>query len=252
MSIPSGSDIDQPDSPEVPAGVTAVPLASLPLVAGHQNTIVTTNSSPPGATDAAQSNVVTGSASAADVLFGLNGSDSVPGTVMLGHFRVLRRIGAGGMGHVFLAEDIQLRRPVALKILKPSSAGDTALLARFQNEARCAAMLRPENIAQVYFIGEDQGLHFIACEYVSGRTVRELILEEEVLPIDRVLNYAIQTTLALNHMHASGVIHRDIKPSNIIVSDDGRVKIVDLGLARRDSADSVCDVTVAGSILGTF
>jgi len=207
---------------------------------------------PPDATDVTRSDVVLDSANTADVLFGLNGSDSVPGTVMLGHFKVLRRIGAGGMGHVFLAEDIQLRRPVALKILKPSSSGDTALLTRFQNEARCAAMLRPENIAQVYFIGEDKGLHFIACEYVSGRTVRELILEEETIPIDQVLNYAIQTTLALNHMHSCGVIHRDIKPSNIIVSDEGRVKIVDLGLARRDSPDSVCDVTVAGSILGTF
>jgi serine/threonine protein kinase len=252
MTIPSGSDIHQTDAPEVPEGVTAVPLASLPLVAGQQNTIITDNANSADATDVTLSDVVVASADAADVLFGLNGTDSVPGNVMLSHFKVLRRIGAGGMGHVFLAEDVQLRRPVALKVLKPSSANDTTLLARFQNEARCAAMLRPENIAQVYFIGHDQGLHFIACEYVAGRTVRELILEEGPLPIDRVLNYAIQTTLALNHMHASGVIHRDIKPSNIIVSDEGRVKIVDLGLARRDSPDSVCDVTVAGSILGTF
>jgi len=252
MTIPSGSDTQHSDSPESPAAVTGVPLASLPLVAGHENTVATANSNPPDATDVTRSDVARESGNVSEILFGLNGSDSVPGTVMLGHFKVLRRIGAGGMGHVFLAEDIQLRRPVALKILKPSTANDAALLTRFQNEARCAAMLRPENIAQVYYIGVDQGLHFIACEYVSGRTVRELIVEEEVLPVDRVLNYAIQTTLALNHMHASGVIHRDIKPSNIIVSDDGRVKIVDLGLARRDSPDSVCDVTVAGSILGTF
>ncbi len=252
MTTSSDPDISQSDQPKVPAGVTAVPLASLPLVAEHENTVVSDNSDDPVTSDATRSDVVLESADVADLLFGLNGSDSVPGNVVLGHFKVLRRIGAGGMGHVFLAEDTQLRRPVALKILKPSTANDVALLARFQNEARCAAMLRPENIAQVYFIGEDLGLHFIACEYVPGRTVRELIIEEEILPIDRVLNYAIQTTLALNHMHASGVIHRDIKPSNIIVSDDGRVKIVDLGLARRDSPDSVCDVTVAGSILGTF
>lgn len=252
MTTSSDPDISQSDQPEVPAGVTAVPLASLPLVAEHENTVVSDNSDHPVTSDVTRSDVVLESADVAELLFGLNGSDSVPGNVVLGHFKVLRRIGAGGMGHVFLAEDTQLRRPVALKILKPSTANDVALLARFQNEARCAAMLRPENIAQVYFIGEDHGLHFIACEYVPGRTVRELIIEEEILPIDRVLNYAIQTTLALNHMHARGVIHRDIKPSNIIVSDDGRVKIVDLGLARRDSPDSVCDVTVAGSILGTF
>ncbi|MCH2203732.1 MAG: serine/threonine protein kinase [Fuerstiella sp.] len=227
-------------------------MAELPLVADHQQTVVTST------TDKSDIDTAERNASRAEspdpvtALFSTDGSDVVPGSVLLEHFEIQRRIGSGGMGRVFLAEDTTLRRPVALKVLNPVSAAEPALLARFQNEARSAALLRHDNIAQVYFTGESRGVHFIACEYIVGRTLRELIETHQNLPPDVVLNYAVQATLALNHMYAFGVVHRDIKPSNIIVSDEGRVKIVDLGLARRDSPDSVCDITVAGSTLGTF
>lgn len=252
MSIPSGSKLEQPDQADSSPPAPDVPLAGLPLVADHQRTVVSSrpdkDSSSPSASQTADTELLNPS----EALFSSDGTESIPGTVRLDHFEIRRRIGSGGMGRVFLAEDLDLRRPVALKVLNPGSTSDSALLARFQNEARSAALLRHDNIAQVYYTGESQGVHFIACEFIAGRTIRELIEEYETLPADLVVNYAIQATLALNHMSSSGVVHRDIKPSNIIVSNDGRVKIVDLGLARRDSPDSVCDITVAGSTLGTF
>lgn len=252
MSIPSSSQLGQPEPADSSPPAPEVPLAGLPLVADHQQTVVSSRSDN-GSTN--QSSTQTSDVellNPSEALFNADGADTIPGTVRLDHFEIRRRIGSGGMGRVFLAEDLDLRRPVALKVLNPGSSSDPALLARFQNEARSAALLRHDNIAQVYYTGASQGVHFIACEYISGRTIRDLIEEYETLPVDLVVNYAIQATLALNHMSAAGVIHRDIKPSNIIVSNEGRVKIVDLGLARRDSPDSVCDITVAGSTLGTF
>ena len=227
-------------------------MAELPLVADRQQTVVTSSTDKNGIDPVETNAPNTVSPDPVNALFSTDGPDIVPGSVMLEHFAVQRRIGSGGMGRVFLAEDTTLRRPVALKVLNPVSAAEPALLARFQNEARSAALLRHDNIAQVYFTGASHGIYFIACEYIVGRTLRELIDIHQTLPADSVLNYAVQATLALNHMHAFGVVHRDIKPSNIIVSDEGRVKIVDLGLARRDSPDSICDITVAGSTLGTF
>ena len=249
MSIPSSSESEKSESAD---SLPRVPLAELPLVADQQQTVVNSNleNADSGSTEFDAAGEDYGDLAAA--LFSSDSSDILPGSVRLKHFEVRQRIGSGGMGRVFLGEDLTLRRPVALKVLNPSSAIEPAMLARFQNEARSAASLRHDNIAQVYFTGASHGIHFIACEYIAGRTIRDLIEEHETLSPDLVLNYAVQATLALNHMYASGVIHRDIKPSNIIVSNDGRVKIVDLGLARRDTPDSVCDVTVAGSTLGTF
>ena len=252
MTIPSGPELEQSSTADGEPAVPRVPLAGLPLVADHQQTVVTSKIDGAGS-DATDASAGDGEdVDLSEVLFSTDDSDFVSGSVRLEHFELRRRIGSGGMGSVFLGEDMVLRRQVALKILNPGSAGDPALLARFHNEARSATLLRHDNIAQVYFTGSSRGVHFLAFEYISGRTIRELIEEHETLSADVVLNYAVQATLALNHMYACGVIHRDIKPSNIIVSDDGRVKIVDLGLARRDSPDSVCDITVAGSTLGTF
>jgi hypothetical protein len=257
MSTSSDSTFNPASTSDVVPINSEVPLADLPLVADHQKTVVSSQSdsvdSPPGPLTAISSNGEHRQAEdPSEVLFSAAGSDTIPGAVRLDHFQVRRRIGSGGMGKVFLADDTTLRRPVALKVLNPGAVNDSALLARFQNEARSAALLRHDNIAQVYYTGESHGIHFIACEYVVGKTIRELLEEDETLPVDLVVNYAVQATLALNHMHASGVIHRDIKPSNIIVSDEGRVKLVDFGLARRESEGSTYDITVAGSILGTF
>ncbi len=172
--------------------------------------------------------------------------------VSLAQFEIQARIGSGGMGAVFRATDTELSRDVALKVLHPSFSGDTSMVSRFRNEARACARLNHDNIARVFFSGQQDGLLFIAYELADGRTIRDLIQEKGQLSVGETVNYAIQATLALNHIAAAGIVHRDIKPSNIMLTEAGRVKVVDLGLARRDVADSIGDITVAGTTLGTF
>src|SRR5690606_6910543 len=129
---------------------------------------------------------------------------------------------------------------------------DRAAVLRFQNEARAAARLDHENIARVFYIGEDRGLHFIAFEYVTGQNVRDAIIRAHRLRVADAVNYALQIASALRHTSAAGVVHRDIKPSNIIIAPNGRAKLVDLGLARKIASESMGDLTVAGTTLGTF
>lgn len=191
-------------------------------------------------------------------LFGINRgddsdqSDHSAAGVRIGHFVIEERIGQGGMGAVFRAVDERLNRVVALKVLAPAFSRDRASVERFENEARAAARLDHENIARVHYIGEDQGAHFIAFEFIRGTNVREFILQKGMLsPVDSV-NYAMQVAQALRHTHAAGVVHRDIKPSNIIITPAGRAKLVDLGLARQQESGRSQDLTVDGTTLGTF
>ncbi len=170
----------------------------------------------------------------------------------LGHFLIQQRIGMGGMGTVFLATDERLQRPVALKILSPSQLGDPASIQRFQNEARAAARLDHDHVARVYFYGEEQGLHFIAFEYVQGKNLRDIIRVRGRLEPAEAVSYAVQLAAALCHTSACGVVHRDIKPSNIIITPQGKAKLVDLGLARKETLESSAHLTVAGTTLGTF
>lgn len=181
-----------------------------------------------------------------------SGSVADPSGITLEHFRIEQRIGSGGMGAVFRAVDLRLQRQVALKILAPGQAFDEAAVKRFRNEARAAARLDHENIARVYYIGEDNGLHFIAFEFITGSTIRDLIRRSQKLTPGDTVNYALQVAYALKHTSAMGVVHRDIKPSNIIITPNGRAKLVDLGLARKDNAESQADLTVPGTTLGTF
>ena len=175
-----------------------------------------------------------------------------PAGVELDHFRIEERIGLGGMGAVFRAVDTRLQRHVALKLLAPSQSYDDSSVKRFQNEARAAARLDHENIARVYYIGEERGLNFIAFEYVTGANIRDLIRSEGRLSPNDAVNYTLQIAYALKHTAAMGVVHRDIKPSNVIITPTGRAKLVDLGLARKDSTESQGDLTLPGTTLGTF
>jgi len=161
-------------------------------------------------------------------------------------------IGRGGMGAVFRAYDERLDRVVALKVLSPAFSRDVATVERFRNEAKAAARLDHENIARVYSSGEDRGVLFIAFEFVTGTNLRELIRQQGRLDVEEAVNYTLQVTTALRHTSAAGVVHRDIKPSNIIITPSGRAKLVDLGLARKESSESAPDLTVAGTTLGTF
>lgn len=169
-------------------------------------------------------------------------------------FLLREPIGSGGMGAVFLAEDTRLERIVALKVLPPAQARDPDVVMRFYQEGRACARLDHENIAQVYTIGHDGRFHYIAFEFIAGKTLRQLVDERGSLSVAEAINYTLQIAAALVHAVSRGVVHRDIKPSNIIVTPQGRAKLVDMGLARhfergRDASDGL---TQSHMTLGTF
>jgi serine/threonine protein kinase len=170
----------------------------------------------------------------------------------LAHFELIEPIGVGGMAAVLRARDTQLDRLVALKILPPEMAADPENVARFHQEARAAARLDHETIARVFFCGEDQSLHFIAFEFVEGENLRTLIDRRGPLPVQEALHYMLQVATGLAHASERGVVHRDIKPSNIIISPNGRAKLVDMGLARNLGPQTDHGLTQSGVTLGTF
>ncbi len=161
-------------------------------------------------------------------------------------------IGVGGMGAVFRARDTRLERDVALKVLPPEQAGDPEVVQRFYQEGRAAARLDHENIARVYTIGHDDEIHFIAFEYIEGTTIRHRVERGGPLTPAEAINYTLQIANALIHASERGVVHRDIKPSNIIVTAQGRAKLVDMGLARRFERGRDDGLTQSGMTLGTF
>src|SRR5438128_4951886 len=148
----------------------------------------------------------------------------------LAHFELIEPIGVGGMAAVIRARDTQLDRTVALKILPPEMADNPENILRFHQEARAAAKLDHENIARVFFCGEDQGLHFISFEYVEGENLRTILETQGRVPVADAVHYVLQIARGLAHAAERGVVHRDIKPSNIIITPDGKAKLVDMGL----------------------
>jgi len=168
--------------------------------------------------------------------------------IMVGHYRIVEKIGAGGMGEVYLAADTQLDRKVALKFLPPHLCQDEECRARFKREAQAAAKLSHPNIIHVYDVSEYKGRPFFAMEHVEGRSLKELSSGKD-FSIEHILDIAIQICEGLQAAHDKGVIHRDIKPSNILVDSHGRVKIVDFGLASVAGQDHL---TKTGSTLGTI
>lgn len=226
-------------------------MADRPLIADEHNTVISTQLE-----SANQPYSGPSSASAEELqnrLFGpRDNRQGNRSALRIGNMEVYEEIGAGGMGAVFRAVDIELSREVALKVLHPRVAADPALVDRFRNEARACAQLNHDNIARVFNAGDHEGVHYIAYEYADGQTLKQLIDQRGQLTTAETVNYAIQATLALGHIESAGIIHRDIKPSNIILTKNGRIKVVDLGLARRDTEDSIADLTVAGTTLGTF
>ncbi|HEV3166509.1 MAG TPA: protein kinase [Isosphaeraceae bacterium] len=167
-------------------------------------------------------------------------------------FELEEAIGAGGMGAVYRALDTRLHRLVALKILPPEHSTDAEVLQRFYQEGQSAAQLDHENIARVYTIGSDQNLHYIAFEYIEGTTIRQRVERNGPLPVGEAINYTLQIAGSLVHAAERGVVHRDIKPSNIIVTPQGRAKLVDMGLARRFERGGDHGLTQSGMTLGTF
>ncbi|MFN0120254.1 MAG: serine/threonine-protein kinase [Blastocatellia bacterium] len=159
---------------------------------------------------------------------------------MIGSYRLLREIGRGGMGKIYLAQDERLGRQVALKLLPRRLTGDADRIARFQREARAASALSHPNILTIYDFGEESGEHYIAAEYIEGQTLREMIGRPNPDFI-RALDMVIQIAAALRAAHRAGVIHRDIKPENVMVRPDGYIKVLDFGLAKLTDPETTAD-----------
>jgi eukaryotic-like serine/threonine-protein kinase len=174
-------------------------------------------------------------------------SDSLIDTLFDGRYRIQRKLGAGGMADVYLAEDQELGRRVAIKILNGRHANDDQFIERFRREAKNAAALNHPNIVSIYDRGEAEDTYYIAMEYLDGRTLKELIVGRGAAPINVAIEYARQILSALRFAHRHGIVHRDIKPHNVLVDAEGRVKVTDFGIARAGTSQ----MTETGSIVGT-
>ncbi len=170
---------------------------------------------------------------------------------VLSHYELIEKIGEGGMGEVWRARDVQLDREVAVKLLPESCTADPARVARFEREARLASQLSHPNIATIYEAGEHDGSHFIAMELVRGETLGAQV-RAGGLPAQSVHDLASAMAMGLAEAHGAGIVHRDLKPGNVMLDERGRVKILDFGLSRPESApDQVSDLTQSGQIIGT-
>jgi serine/threonine-protein kinase len=195
-----------------------------------------------------------------------NSADLV-GRTIAGTYRIERKLGEGGMGAVFKALDVNLERPVALKVIRPDLGSSKDFVQRFKREGRAAAKFKHPNSVEVYALGEEQGLLWMALEFVNGRELREVIRENGSVPADRTVAIAQQILSALHKAHEQGIIHRDLKPQNIMVSLEAgpggaggtefphsaveTVKILDFGIAKMKEGDQGGVKTEAGTIMGT-
>ncbi len=180
----------------------------------------------------------------------------------LSHYEIAAKLGEGGMGQVFLAHDTRLERKVALKVLPAELAEDPERLRRLQREAKALAALDHPHIVPVYSFESAGGVHFLTMAFIEGQPLDELI-PEEGMPLERLLDLAVPLADALRAAHEQGIVHRDLKPANVMLDHDGRLRVLDFGLAKRDAAASddlsrlptqrlSAQMTRAGTILGTY
>jgi eukaryotic-like serine/threonine-protein kinase len=176
---------------------------------------------------------------------------------VIGHYRVIEKIGAGGMGEVFRARDERLGRDVAVKVIRPSSSSNPDHLRRFEQEARAAAALNHPNIVAIYDVGFDNGSPYIVSELLEGQTLRRLLASGPI-PVNQAIGYALQIIKGLIAAHERRIIHRDLKPENLFITHDGRAKILDFGVAKWQApsgsdvpVEAMTTVTKSGSVIGT-
>src|SRR5204862_719061 len=174
-------------------------------------------------------------------------TDTLIDSLFDGRYKIVRKLGTGGMANVYLAEDQELGRRVAIKILDDRHASDQQFLERFRREAQNAAGLSHPNIVSIYDRGEAVGTYYIAMEYLDGRSLKELIVSRGPAPIHVAIDYTRQILNAVRFAHRNGIVHRDIKPHNVLVDAEGRLKVTDFGIARAGASQ----MTEAGSIIGT-
>jgi len=170
------------------------------------------------------------------------------GSVVGKRYRIGERLGGGGMAVVYRAEDLQLGRPVAVKVLRGQFGGDEDFVRRFRREAQNAASLSHPNVVQIFDVGQEEDLYYIVLELVEGLSLKELIQKQGPLPVGEAARIGMEILSALAHAHANRIVHRDIKPHNILLSTDGKVKVTDFGIARATNTDTV---THTGSIMGS-
>jgi eukaryotic-like serine/threonine-protein kinase len=174
-------------------------------------------------------------------------TEIAPDTIIDERYKVLSRIGAGGMAEVFCVQDQSLGRKVALKLLYPRFASDAEFVERFRREASSAASLQHPNVVGIYDRGRWDGTYYIAMEYLPGRTLKELIVQDGPIDPVRAIDLTVQILKAARFAHRRGIVHRDLKPHNVIVDDEDRAKVTDFGIARAGASD----MTETGSIMGT-
>ncbi|MDR1960437.1 MAG: serine/threonine protein kinase [Planctomycetaceae bacterium] len=247
MTSESGFKKIPPESSGPPSESGAEEVSFHDASASPDDTIVSVN--PPMAVYTDSTEDITVSQNTSIFLSG----GMLPAGTVFGHYVITKYIGGGGMGRVYLGVDRTLDRKVAIKVLPYQRATDRSAVARFMNEAKSAARLNHEHIAQVYFAGEHDGIPFIAFEYVEGTNIRTLVEETGPLPLPQAVNFLLQITEALAHAATHHVIHRDVKPSNILITQNAQAKLIDMGLARLLSPTTAeADLTASGVTLGTF
>ena len=172
------------------------------------------------------------------------------GTIVGHRYRILEVIGTGGMAHVYRAMNLSSRKIVAIKVLKDEFRNDAEFLRRFEREARAVLHLSHDNIVRAYDVGETDGLPYIVLEFIDGRTLKDILVENGPMPPRIAVALAVQVLDALNAAHSAGIIHRDVKPQNVIVMQNGKVKLMDFGIAREVDANTVTFTgsTVLGSV----
>jgi len=178
----------------------------------------------------------------------------------VGHYQIIEKIGAGAMGEVFRARDERLQRDIAVKLIRPSSSGNADHIRRFEQEARAAAALNHPNIVAIYDVGFDRGLHYIVSELLEGQTLRQR-LQEGPLTLRQTTDYSLQIVQGLIAAHERRIVHRDLKPENLFITREGRVKILDFGVAKlqpqagdgpgAETVQSMTTVTKSGAVIGT-
>ena len=169
---------------------------------------------------------------------------------ILGHYRIKRPIGYGGMATVFLAEDINLRRDVAMKVFEPGSGDNADFFRRFEREAQVLAQLDHPNILSVYDFGQQNGVAYLITPYIAGGSLREVLRERGTLPVAETIRLMTQILSALQYAHERGLIHRDIKPGNMLLKQDGTILLSDFGLVKIVSANSLTGLESLATLTG--
>ncbi|NOZ22070.1 MAG: serine/threonine protein kinase [Planctomycetes bacterium] len=170
--------------------------------------------------------------------------------VKINGYEIIRRVGRGGMGAVFMAKQVNMNRTVALKVLSQAAMSNTKFVERFQREAQIVASLRDKNIVAAFDYGESNGWHYMAMEFVEGLTVKKLVNRTGPLPEEQAVRIALDVASALKHAHAQNIIHRDVKPGNIMLDPDGVAKLCDLGMAKLSEGEDG-SITRIGTTIGT-